>query len=43
MTTIREVLKEAASAISLATLVELGFLGVFLTGVVVAFALAIAP
>lgn len=43
MTTIREVLHEAASAISIATLIEFGFLGMFLAGVFVAFALSIAP
>jgi hypothetical protein len=43
MTTIKEVLSEAASAISIATLIEGAAIAVFLAGVFVAFALAITP
>jgi hypothetical protein len=43
MSTIHEVLSEAASAISIATLVELSLAGVFVIGVFIAFALSVAP
>lgn len=43
MSTIKEVLSEAASAIRIATLVEGAAIAVFLAGVFVAFALAVAP
>lgn len=43
MTTIREVLSEAASAISIAAFIEGAAIAVFLAGVFVAFALAVAP
>jgi hypothetical protein len=43
MTTIREVLREAASAISIAAFIEGAVLAGILWGIFVAFALSIAP
>jgi hypothetical protein len=43
VSTIKEVLTEAASAISIATLIEGAAIAVFLAGVFVAFALSVAP
>lgn len=43
MTTIREVLSEAASAISIAAFIEGAAIAVFLAGVAAAFILSVAP
>lgn len=43
MPTIKEVLHEAASAISIAAFIEGAAIAVFLAGVFVAFALSVAP
>jgi hypothetical protein len=43
MTNIREICREATSAISIASFIEGGLIALFLAGVLVAFALSVAP
>ena len=43
MTTLREFLSDLRPALNLATLAEIAFIGVFLVGTFVAFALAVSP